>query len=62
MRPIFVIALVAISTGCVTREQIAQRNADMDIANFGPRCERLGLKPQTPDWAMCVSNYAKGQR
>src|SRR5690349_22972209 len=42
MRSVLLAALLL--SGCATREQIAQRNADMDIANYGPRCEKLGLK------------------
>lgn len=58
---IFLLAFVLLS-GCASREQISIRNAEMDAKNFGPGCERLGLKPQTAEWANCVSNYAARSR
>lgn len=60
----FVTVLLAgfLLPGCVTREQIANMRAKEDIADYGPRCEKLGLKAQTPDWAACVSRYAAADK
>jgi hypothetical protein len=59
---ITVLLAVVLLSGCVTREQIANMRAKEDIADYGPRCEKLGLKAQTPDWAACVSRYAAADR
>jgi hypothetical protein len=58
----YLLLVIFLSAGCASREQISNRNADMDIANYGPGCERLGLKPRTPDWASCVASYGARHR
>lgn len=58
----YALTVIIFLSSCATREQIAIRNADMDISNYGPRCEKLGTKPYTNEWAICVSNYAKAGR
>ena len=57
MRVIALVFIVAI-TGCATTEQ----QADFDIAEFAPYCEKLGYEKNTDKWRDCIQNQAISYR
>lgn len=53
MRKLALIALLL--AGCAGPE----KQAEQEMAAFGPYCQRLGLEPGTPQFALCVQNQAQ---
>ena len=50
--------LMLLLAGCATPQDWAQ-NA---IRYYGPACEKLGMKPQTPEFGQCVIKLAEMHR
>ena len=49
------LALVLILAGCATLTP--QQYAERLIAEYGPACEAIGLKPQSEAWANCLMQH-----
>lgn len=57
MRPLLLLALVAVLAGCATPAERAariEREIDEMIAVYGPACEKLGYKADSDPWRDCV--------
>ena len=57
MRIIALACIVALA-GCITAEQ----QADRDIAEFSPYCEKLGYVKNTDKWRDCILTQATSFR
>lgn len=57
MRLIALVCVVSLA-GCVTAEQ----QADLDIAEFSPYCEKLGYEKNTDKWRDCIQTQATSSR
>lgn len=49
------LALVLLLTGCATPKDWAAQAIDY----YGPACEKLGMKAQTPEFGQCVMKLAE---
>jgi len=57
MRIIALVCIVAL-TGCVTAEQ----QAESDITEYSPYCEKLGYEKNTDKWRDCIQTQATSYR
>ncbi len=55
---VIALACVVVLAGCVTAEQ----QADLDIAEFSPYCEKLGYERNSDKWRDCILSKATSLR
>lgn len=48
------VILILMLTGCVTQEEYAEQQAQYLKENYGLTCEKLGIKPDTPEFGNCL--------
>jgi|GEM_PF-4641027 len=48
------IVLILMLTGCATPDEYAEQQARFLKENYGLTCEKLGIKPETPEFGTCL--------